>query len=111
MLFARGITSADLLTADSAEPKSIGDYRSYGMYCREVVKGPDTVDYSMKWLQSLSEIIIDEKRCPETAKEFLQYEYERTKDGEIISGYPDKNNHHIDAVRYALSPVWRKKGR
>ena len=74
-------------------------------------KGPDTVEYSMKWLQSLSEIIIDEKRCPETAKEFLQYEYERTKDGEIISGYPDKNNHHIDAVRYALSPVWRKKGR
>lgn len=111
MLIAKGITSADLITADSAEPKSIGDYRSYGISCRAVEKGPDTVDYSMKWLQSLSEIIIDEKRCPETAKEFLQYEYERTKDGEIISGYPDKNNHHIDAVRYALSPVWRKKGR
>lgn len=111
MLFKRGITSADLLIADSAEPKSIGDYRSYGLSCRAVEKGPDTVEYSMKWLQSLSEIIIDEKRCPETAKEFLQYEYERTKDGEIISGYPDKNNHHIDAVRYALSPVWRKKGR
>ena len=111
MLFKRGITSADLLIADSAEPKSIGDYRSYGLSCRAVEKGPDTVEYSMKWLQSLSEIIIDEKRCPETAKEFQQYEYERTKDGEIISGYPDKNNHHIDAVRYALSPVWRKKGR
>ena len=111
MLFKRGITSADLLIADSAEPKSIGDYRSYGLSCRAVEKGPDTVEYSMKWLQSLSEIIIDEKRCPETAKEFQQYEYERTKDGEIISGYPDKNTHHIDAVRYALSPVWRKKGR
>ena len=111
MLIAKGITPADLITADSAEPKSIGDYRSYGISCRAVEKGPDTVEYSMKWLQSLSEIIIDEKRCPETAKEFQQYEYERTKDGEIISGYPDKNNHHIDAVRYALSPVWRKKGR
>lgn len=111
MLIERGITSYDLITADSAEPKSIGDYRSYGISCRAVEKGPDTVEYSMKWLQSLSEIIIDEKRCPETAKEFLQYEYERTKEGEIISGYPDKNNHHIDAVRYALSPVWRKKGR
>ena len=111
MFFKRGITSADLLIADSAEPKSIGDYRSYGLSCRAVEKGPDTVEYSMKWLQSLSEIIIDEKRCPETAKEFLQYEYERTKDGEIISGYPDKNNHHIDAVRYAMSTIWRKKGR
>lgn len=110
MLIAKGITSADLITADSAEKKSVADYRSFGLSCRASEKGPDTVPYSMKWLQSLSKIIIDKKKCPQTAKEFLTYEYERTKDGEIISGYPDKNNHHIDAVRYALSPVWRKKG-
>ena len=111
MLFKRGITSADLLIADSAEPKSIGDYRSYGLSCRAVEKGPDTVDYSMKWLQSLNEIIIDSVKCPYTATEFQEYEYERTKKGEIISGYPDANNHHIDAVRYAMSTIWRKKGR
>lgn len=107
----KGVTAADLITADSAEPKSVGDYRSFGLYCRDAEKGPGSVDYSMKWLQSLNEIVIDSKSCPGTAKEFLQYEYERSKDGEIISGYPDRDNHSIDAVRYAMSPVWRKRGK
>lgn len=106
----KGVTSADLITADSAEPKSVGDYRSYGLACRAVEKGPGSVDYSMKWLQSLNRIVIDES-CKGTAEEFLEYEYERTKDGEIISGYPDRDNHSIDAVRYGTYPIWRKRGR
>lgn len=105
-----GITSRDRITADSAEPKSIADYRNYGLHCRGAVKGPGSVDYSMKWLQSLVEIVIDPVRCPDTAKEFTTYEYERNKDGEVISGYPDKDNHHIDAVRYGMEPVWKRKG-
>ena len=64
----------------------------------------------MKWLQSLNAIIIDNTRCPHTATEFLDYEYERDKDGEIISGYPDANNHNIDAIRYATESIWRRKG-
>ena len=107
----KGVTAADLLIADSAEPKSVEDYRSYGLSCRGVEKGPGSVEYSMKWLQSLTEIIIDPDTCPETAKEFSEYEYERSKDGEIISGYPDINNHSIDAVRYGMFPMWRKRGR
>lgn len=59
---------------------------------------------------SLNEIIIDDRRCPYTAEEFLTYEYERTKDGEIISGYPDMNNHGIDSVRYALEEIWKRRG-
>lgn len=106
-----GINPQDMITADSAEPKSVEDYRSYGLFCRGVEKGPGSVEYSMKWLQSLCGIVIDSKRCPETAKEFLHYEYERSKEGEIISGYPDRDNHHIDAVRYGMFPVWRKRGK
>ena len=30
--------------------------------------------------------------------------------GEVLPGYPDVNNHHIDAVRYALEGVWRRRG-
>lgn len=106
----KGVTNDDLIIADSAEQKSVADYRSYGLFCRGAEKGPGSVEYSMKWLQGLTEIIIDNKRCPHTAEEFLKYEYERTKDGEIISGYPDKDNHSIDAVRYAMSTVWKRKG-
>lgn len=106
-----GITAMDRITADSAEKKSVEDYKSYGLYCRPAEKGPGSVEYSMKWLCSLAEIRIDRKRCPETYKEFTCYEYERNKDGEIISGYPDANNHNIDAVRYAMEQVWRRRGR
>lgn len=109
-LLKYGITPNDLITADSAEPKSIADYRNYGLNCRGAVKGPGSVDYSMKWLQSLTKIVIDPARCPDTAKEFTTYEYERNKEGEVISGYPDKNNHHIDAVRYSMEPVWKRRG-
>lgn len=106
----KGVTSQDLITADSAEPKSIGDYRDYGALCRPAVKGPDSIRYGMKWLQSLRAIVIDPIRCPATAKEFREYEYERTDKDEIISRYPDENNHSIDCVRYAMERVYKRKG-
>lgn len=110
MLIAHGITYADRITADSAEPKSVGDYKAYGLDCRGAAKGPGSIEYSMKWLQSLVKIVIDPKRCPHTFEEFTTYEYERNKDGEVISGYPDGNNHHIDACRYATEHIWRRRG-
>lgn len=100
----------ELITADSAEMKSIGDFKSYGFMMSPAVKGPGSVDYSMKWLAGLKEIVIDPIRCPLAAKEFINYEYEKTKDGDVISSYPDKDNHSIDAVRYALERVWRRAG-
>ena len=61
----------------------------------------------MKFLHDLETIIIDNKRCPNTAREFLGYEYEQDKEGNFKSCYPDKNNHSIDAVRYALEDDMR----
>ena len=104
------LTSADEVIADSADMKSINDMRSYGMRCVAATKGPGSVRASMRWLQALNEIIIDPARCPEAAKEFSQYEYERTRDGEFVDAYPDANNHAIDAVRYALNRVWLRAG-
>lgn len=99
-----------LITCDSAEPKSIGDLKSYGYFARGAIKGPGSIEYSMKWLASLSKIIIDQRRCPYTTTEFLNYEFEQDKDGNYISAYPDGNDHHISAVRYAMEQVWKKKG-
>ena len=109
-LIAKGLTREDRITADSAEPKSIADYNKFGLSCVGAQKGAGSVEYSMKWLQQLNKIVIDPKRCPDTAKEFTKYEYERTKDGDIISGYPDRDNHHIDAVRYGTEPIYRVPG-
>lgn len=109
-LIEYGITGTDRITADSAEKKSVMDYREYGLDCRAAIKGPGSVDYSHKWLQALNKIVIDPDRCPDTAAEFLNYEYDRDKAGEVVSGYPDRNNHHIDAVRYAMESVWKRRG-
>ena len=100
----------ELVIADSAEPKSVADFRAYGGYVREAAKGPDSVRYGIKWLQGLRNIYIDKRRCPETWKEFTQYEYEQDRDGNFISAYPDENNHSIDAVRYAMEKYANRKG-
>ena len=87
---------------DSAEPKSIAELRSYGLRVRGAKKGPDSVEYGIKFLQSLEEIVIDNARCPNAAEEFLNYELEPDGNDGFKDGYPDKNNHAIDAVRYAM---------
>lgn len=106
----KSVKNDDLITADSAEPKSIGDFQSYGSLMRGAKKGPDSVEYSMKWLSSLAKIVIDPKRCPKSAEEFTTYEHPQDKDGNYITGYVDADNHCIDSVRYALNPIWRRKG-
>ena len=65
----------------------------------------------MKWLQSLAAIVIDPARCPDTAREFAEYEYDKdARTGVVLDGYPDRGNHHIDAVRYAVEGVWSRRG-
>lgn len=90
------------IICDSAEPKSINDFRQLGFRVRGAKKGPDSIEYGIKFLQSLNEIIIDNIRCPKTAEEFYNYELEPDGNDGFKDGYPDKNNHSIDAVRYAL---------
>jgi phage terminase large subunit len=110
LVMKKGLTPDQLIIADSAELKSIADFREYGASCRGAEKGPESVNYSTKWMQSLVEIVIDPERCPEHAQEFIAYELEQDKDGNYISEYPDKNNHFIDAERYRTNLIWRKRG-
>lgn len=104
------VSKDELITADSAEQKSIADFKAYGAFIRGAEKGPESVRYGIKWLQGLRHIYIDKRRCPDTYKEFIDYEYEQDRDGNFISAYPDVNNHSIDAVRYGLEKYWRRKG-
>lgn len=93
--------SKNYTIADSAEPKSIDEMNGYGGRYKGAKKGVDSIEYGIKWLQSLEEIIIDPIRCPNTSREFGNYEYERDKMGNFKSRYPDTNNHTIDATRYS----------
>lgn len=97
------------ITCDNAEPKSIADFRACGLPAKEAIKGPGSVDYGMKWLQKRT-IVIDRSRTPHAYDEFVNYEYEQDKSGDFISGYPDADNHLIDATRYALERVYKRMG-
>lgn len=97
------------IICDSAEPKSIGDYRDMELPARGAKKGPGSVEYGFKWLQSRT-LVIDPARTPNAYKEIVEYEYERDKDGNVVSGYPDENDHAISALRYAYEPVFSRRG-
>lgn len=100
----------EIIRADNADPRMISELRSNGVVAIGVKKGPGSVEHGMRWLQSLGEIIIDPKRTPNIAKEFTAYEYETDKNGDFLSAYPDKDNHTIDATRYALEDVMTAVG-
>ncbi len=104
----KGYDDYDMI-CDSAEPKSVGDYRDMDLPARGAKKGPGSVEYGFKWLQSRT-IVIDPKRTPNACKEITEYEYERDKDGNVITGYPDENDHAISALRYAYEPVFNRRG-
>ena len=97
------------MICDSAEPKSINDYRDEGLPARGAVKGPGSIEYGFKFLQTKT-IVMDPNRTPNACKEIKAYEYPRDKDGNIISGYVDENDHAISALRYAYEPLFNKRG-
>lgn len=100
LLVKNSVPQGEIIVADSAEPKSVGDYRQLGLCCRSAKKGPGSVAYGLKWLQSLNAIVVDPEVCPDTAREFAACRY-------IDGAIPDRDNHHIDAVRYASQVFWR----
>lgn len=99
---ARGIES-NVIIADSSESRAIA--RLQGLGCRRMTKcykRAGWVDEGLVWMRSRAEIIIDPVDAPNAAREFTHYEYERLKDGTKRNEYPDRDNHTIDATRYAL---------
>lgn len=76
--------------SDSAEPKSYNDLRMFGLRVRGARKGPDSIEYGIRFLQSLERIVIDPERCPNVTREFSEYELERDTDGEFKSVYPTR---------------------
>lgn len=107
---AKGLTN-EIIVADSAEPKSIAEIKSRGLNMQKAKKGADSRAFTYKYLQSLEVIVIDKNRTPNAFREFVGYEYERNKNGQFISRYPDGNDHFLDSVRYATEHLARNKNK
>ena len=85
--------------ADSSEPKSIAELQAYGLYVGGAAKGKDSVAHGIQWLQQ-QEIIVD-ARCINLRNELSGYKWKEDAGGFALPIPVDKNNHLIDALRYA----------
>ena len=100
----------EYITCDSAEKKSTADLKDEGlMWVVNAEKGPGSVERGTKWLQELNEIVIDDKRCPNAAREFLNAEYEVDKNGNVLRKVADHDNHTIDSTRYRCEREMKKQ--
>lgn len=101
----------DVIRAESAEPKSNDELKNdHGIKrIKPVKKGPDSVEYGEEWLDDLDAIVIDPLRTPNIAREFENIDYQTDRDGNPLPRLEDKDNHTIDATRYAFEDDMRKK--
>lgn len=95
------------ITADSAEPQTI-DYMTRNGFpkMRAAVKGPNSVEEGVSFLQSCD--IVVHPDCRNVAEELRLYSYKiDKKSGQVLPELEDKDNHTIDSLRYALEAVRR----
>ena len=111
--FIPGI-KASVVRADCARPESISHLKKkQGGIPRIVacVKGTGSVEDGIEHIRSYGKVYIH-SRCTGTANEFKMYSYKVDRlSGDILTDVVDAYNHYIDALRYALEPLIKKRGR
>lgn len=111
-MLERGLTNMDLaqrlrhyaalgpIACDSAEPKSIAELRALGIPAYPVRKGPDSILHGIQWLRQQQLIL--SPACPRLREELTAYQWQQDRDGHPLPRPRDRDNHLIDALRYAL---------
>jgi phage terminase large subunit len=117
-LYERGLTNdvladevgrqigREYVKCDSAEPKSIVELNQRGVRALAVAKGKDSVVFGVQWLQQ--QTIIVDVHCINARNELSIYHWRKDKDGNSIRQPIDKNNHFIDALRYAYDDEYMR---
>lgn len=111
-ILSKGYERQDI-TSESAEPKSNDELKlEHGIRrIKGAIKGPDSVEYGEEWLDDLDFICIDPLRTPNIAREFENIDYQTDRDGNPKPRLEDKDNHTIDATRYAFESDMKKSNR
>lgn len=93
---------------DNARPESISHFTKHGMPRAEAAdKWSGSVEDGIQFIRSFKKIVIH-PRCPNTKKEMQLYSYKVDRfTGDVLPDLIDANNHYLDALRYALSPIIR----
>lgn len=95
-----------LIRADSARPETVSYMKRQGFRITSAIKGVGSIEDGIEFLRSFD--IIVHPRCTKVAEELTLYAYKvDDHTGEILPVLDDKNNHTIDALRYALEELRR----
>ena len=95
-----------LTVADSAEPKSIDDIKSYGINIIGAEKGSDSVRNGIQIVQDQRMSLT--KRSVNLIKDYRNYLWETDKDGKILNEPEHEYSHGMDAIRYAIASIIKK---
>ena len=95
----RTFLNRQYITCDSAEPKTIAHLVNNGINAIAAVKGSDSILRGIRWLQGYEIIIHTE--CQNFKNEIEQYHWKEDKYGNAMAEPVDKDNHLLDALRYA----------
>ena len=108
MIIGKGYNDYSI-SCGADEIESILDFRDAGLVANKTNVYPGSRKYSYEWLQCRT-LVIDPARTPRLYEEVISYEHEVDENGEIKADYPDGNDHFIDALRYATSPMSMRRG-
>lgn len=108
----RSVPGADQwpIKGDSARPETISYLRRHGYNIDGAEKWPDSIEEGINFIKSFDKVVID-PRCKHTADEFRLYSYKTDRlTDEVLPVILDKNNHTIDALRYAMVDYIKARG-
>lgn len=108
----RSVPGADQwpIKGDSARPETISYLRRHGYNIDGAEKWPDSIEEGINFIKSFDKVVID-PRCKHTADEFRLYSYKTDRlTDEVLPVVLDKNNHTIDALRYAMVDYIKARG-
>jgi phage terminase large subunit len=97
------------IIADSARPETISHMRKAGFDITGAKKGKGSVEDGIEFIKSFHEIVVH-PRCKHAIDELKMYSYKLDRlTGEPTPVLEDKHNHIIDAMRYGLEPLMKRK--
>jgi len=97
------------IIADSSDPQNISYMRHHGFdKMIGAVKGPNSVEQGLNFLQKYEEIVIHETLAPHAVDEFQSYSFKIDKQTDLITNELQQDkNHTIDSGRYMVEPKRR----
>lgn len=102
-----GFDKTNHITADSAEPDRIKEWKEYGFHVLAAKKGKGSLKDGIDYLRGLPKIHIHKTNCLNAAREFLSYKHRELKDGTIDDTFVELDDDTIAGVRYGNEEFWQ----